>query len=136
MNFTYKVIHTNIHANIPGNVNTHQVRIVASDGGDPTKTATATVQINVQRNLFAPKFQPQRIDRDILETHPLGEAIANVNATDQDTKAPHNVIRYEITGSENSKEFFLINEMTGEIYIKKPLSEDKASVSSYTVRDD
>ena len=109
---------------------------MASDGGDPTKTATATVQINVQRNLFAPKFQPQRIDRDILETHPLGEAIANVNATDQDTKAPHNVIRYEITGSENSKEFFLINEMTGEIYIKKPLSEDKASVSSYTVRDD
>ena len=49
-------------------------------------TATATIGVTVQRNLFAPKFQPQRIDLDILEMHPLGVAIADVNATDQDTK--------------------------------------------------
>ncbi len=107
--------------------------MLAEDGGDPSKTSTATVLVNVNRNLYPPSFSPQRIDRNILETYPLGVVIADVNATDRDTKAPHNEIRYIITGSNKAREFFLINEITGEIYIKKPLSEDEASVSSYTV---
>ena len=107
--------------------------MVAQDGGNPPKASTATVLISVQRNLFSPRFEPQRIDLDILETYPLGVPITNVNATDKDTKAPHNEIRYEITGSNNAQEFFLINEVTGEVYIKKPLSEDQPDVNSYVV---
>lgn len=63
-----------------------QVRVVAEDGGNPPKAATATVLVSVERNLYAPRFNPQRIDRDILETHPLGVPVTIVNATDQDTK--------------------------------------------------
>lgn len=48
-------------------------------------------------------------------------------------QSPHNDIRYEIAGSRKANEFFLINEVTGEIYIKKPLSEDNEDVNSYTV---
>ena len=107
--------------------------MLAQDGGNPPKTATATVVVTVQRNLFAPKFEPQRIDRDILETQPLGVAIADCNATDRDTKSPHNDVRYTIAGSENAGEFFLINEMTGEVYIKRPLSEDNPETNSYTI---
>lgn len=63
-----------------------QLRVVAADDGDPQKVATATAMISVQRNLAAPVFQPQRLDLDILETQPLGVAIADLNATDSDTK--------------------------------------------------
>lgn len=107
--------------------------MLAQDGGNPPRTATATVLVTVLRNLFQPKFEPQRIDRDILETQALGVAIANCNATDADTKAPHNEVRYEIRGSEKATQFFLINEMTGEVYIKRPLSEDTPETTSYTI---
>ena len=49
-------------------------------------------------------------------------------------QSPHNDIRYMITSSEKALEFFLINEITGQIYIKKPLSEDDPDTTSYTVR--
>lgn len=48
-------------------------------------------------------------------------------------QAPHNEIRYFITGSDKAREYFLINEITGEIYIKKPLSQDDPNVDSYSV---
>ena len=38
-----------------------------------------------------------------------------------------------MTGSENAKKYFVVNEVTGEVYIKKPLYEDKDSVNKYTV---
>ena len=63
----------------------------------------------------------------------MGVAIADCNATDRDTKVPHNDVRYLIAGSEKAREYFLINEMTGEVYIKKPLSEDNPEINSYTI---
>ena len=38
-----------------------------------------------------------------------------------------------MTGSENAKKYFVVNEVTGEVYIKKPLYEDQDSVNKYTV---
>ena len=63
----------------------------------------------------------------------MGVVVADVNATDRDTKSPYNQIRYTITGSNKAREFFLIDEISGEISIKKPLSEDDPNVNSYTV---
>ncbi len=42
-------------------------------------------------------------------------------------------MRYTIGGSEKASEFFLINERTGEVYIKRPLSEDSPDTDSYTI---
>lgn len=64
----------------------YTIRVVATDGGDPAKTGTTTVAVTVQRNLFPPRFNPQTINKNVLETHPLGKAVVQVNATDRDTK--------------------------------------------------
>ena len=60
--------------------------MVAADGGQPPKEATATALISIERNLHSPRFEPQRVDVSILETHPLGVPIADVDAVDRDTK--------------------------------------------------
>lgn len=63
-----------------------QVRVLAEDGGDPPKSATVTVLVRVERNLYSPRFNPQKMEYEILETQALGVPVAIVNATDQDTK--------------------------------------------------
>lgn len=63
-----------------------QIRVSVTDGGNPAKTATATVICRVNRNLNAPSFEPERVDLELLENHPLGVPIVDVNATDRDTK--------------------------------------------------
>lgn len=64
----------------------NQLRVKAQDGADPPKSSTAVLAITVERNLYAPVFQPQRIDISLLETQELGVAVSDVNATDEDTK--------------------------------------------------
>ena len=46
---------------------------------------------------------------------------------------PYNTVRYEMTGSVNSLGYFLVNEVTGEVFIKRPLSEDRQDVDDYVV---
>ena len=66
-------------------VSTYVARVVASDGGFPSRSATATVLINVLRNLFSPQFSNANfIQVTILETVPVGSFIADLNATDAD----------------------------------------------------
>ena len=63
-----------------------QIRVLASDGGDPPQSATTTVNVVVRRNLYPPVFSPRRIELNIYENARLGVTIATVNATDRDTK--------------------------------------------------
>ena len=107
--------------------------MIAADGGDPPKQATATALITIQRNLHAPRFQQQRIDVSILETQPLGVVFADVTALDDDRKAPNNVVRYELLGDERALTYFLLDEVSGELSVRRPLSDDDDDVTSYTV---
>lgn len=63
-----------------------QVRVLAQDGGTPSLSATATVNVQVRRNLFSPQFAQLLYETTILETQDLGVEILRVNATDADTK--------------------------------------------------
>ena len=58
--------------------------MVAADGGTPSKSATATVMVEVSRNLNSPQFTPQRYDATVLETLSAGEEIVAVTAIDRD----------------------------------------------------
>ena len=62
------------------------MRVLASDGGSPTLTATATVSIGITRNLFSPEFDQLLYEVTVLETQALGVGIVTVRATDDDTK--------------------------------------------------
>ena len=62
-----------------------QLRILAKDGGTPPLTATTTVQVDVQRNIFPPVFTSNSTeDATIPETLPAGAPVAAVMATDAD----------------------------------------------------
>ena len=58
----------------------------ASDNGQPPKASVATVIIQVTRNLKCPRWTNDRLTATILETLPLGEEIARVEAKDSDTQ--------------------------------------------------
>ena len=46
---------------------------------------------------------------------------------------PNNEIRYSITGQGNAATFFVVNELTGALYIQRPLSQDDPETSTYVV---
>ena len=60
-------------------------RIRATDGGYPSRQDTATVRIEVLRNLFSPVYNhSQNIQVTILETAPIGTFIYDLDAYDND----------------------------------------------------
>ena len=63
-----------------------QLKVIAADGGTPSKVTTATVEVTVKRNLNRPEFSPNRYEVEILETQALGEAITTVLARDADAQ--------------------------------------------------
>lgn len=61
-----------------------QLKVLAEDGGTPPNRATATVTIQVQRNLNKPKFNPERYEVEVLETMLVGDPVVKVTAEDAD----------------------------------------------------
>ena len=60
------------------------MRVRARDGGTPERSDVTLVKINVERNLEAPKFEPEEYDVTVMETVALGDSIIKVRATDGD----------------------------------------------------
>ncbi len=112
----------------------YKVRVLASDGGTPPLTDTTVVTINVQRNLKAPVFQPNNYNAKILETQDLGVPFVTVKAKDEDQKPPYNQFRFAITGDEQGRNYFMINENNGAISVKQGLYLDSQKRTRYTVR--
>ena len=61
-----------------------QVRVVVSDGGSPPKTDTAQLTVEVLRNQFAPKFEPDRYQETVLDTITFSDVVVTVTASDDD----------------------------------------------------
>lgn len=64
----------------------YQIRVVASDGGTPPKNTMTLVLVHVNRNMFAPKFDQDRYEKEVLETQALGVPFTKVQARDEDQK--------------------------------------------------
>ena len=103
----------------------------AYDNGTPTRSNVAIVKVTVNRNLNAPKFVDGGIEVNILYSQELGSKIAQVQATDDDQQAPHNTVRYYLVGDTLAQQYFMVNEMTGEVAVRKDLAAD--SNTRYTV---
>ncbi|XP_076458559.1 protocadherin Fat 1-like [Babylonia areolata] len=113
----------------------YRLRVEARDGGTPARSATALLSINVRRNLAAPVFVQNSYETTILETQSLGVNILRVSATDADTKRPHNVTQYYISNDNSNslgEEYFLIDAVTGEIYLRKSVLNDDLGTPQYT----
>ncbi|XP_071105610.1 protocadherin Fat 4-like isoform X2 [Haliotis cracherodii] len=102
---------------------TYIVRVQAADGGIPGESDTTTVRITVNRNLFAPRFDPIDYNITISETQALGLSIFQVTATDRDSK---DKIRYSLNSEVIQRDvsigpvgYFYIDTDTGLITLRR-----------------
>ncbi|KAJ8316548.1 hypothetical protein KUTeg_005899, partial [Tegillarca granosa] len=111
--------------------NVYRLRVVASDGGNPSLTDTTIVYVNVTRNLLPPQFQPTQYSVAISETRALATAITAVTAVDNDLTAPNNVVRYTLAGNAKALEFFTVGSSSGQVSLIKPIYDDPDNTSVY-----
>ena len=91
--------------------------------------------VTVNRNLFSPEFTILDYEITIFEDQELGVSILQVTATDQDSRSPHNVVRYEAIGatSGNALTYFAISDTDGSVYLRRSLLVDNFNQNLFTV---
>ena len=104
---------------------------MVQDGGVPPCAVTSVATINVNRNLYSPRFTQSEWVEEIMETHPLTQPILTVRAEDQDDRAPHNTIRYEIEENSQYGDRFLLDPITGQLFLRRTLVGETSN--QYTV---
>ncbi|XP_060233378.1 protocadherin gamma-B2 isoform X14 [Meriones unguiculatus] len=112
--------------------NSHQLVLTAVDGGDPPRSGTAQIRIQVtDANDNPPVFSQDVYRVTLREGVPPGFPVLQVTATDQDEG-----VNAEITYSfhnveEQAERFFHLDKRTGEITTKDNL--DFETAKSYTL---
>nr|CAD7392289.1 unnamed protein product [Timema cristinae] len=97
------------------------VRVVASDNGSPSGSATARVVVTVlDANDNDPKFSQESYEFWVEENRVRGTTVGQVKATDPDLES-NGALRYSIIPSNSS---FQINPNTGEISTHTPLDRE------------
>ncbi|XP_016844332.1 protocadherin-like wing polarity protein stan isoform X2 [Nasonia vitripennis] len=114
----------------------YQFVVVASDSGEPPKSASATVILTVTDvNDNDPYFEPKSYEAVIAEDDPPGTPVTTVTATDPDEDAR---IHYEIS-SGNTRGRFSITSQNGRglITVAQPLDykQEKRFVLTVTASD-
>ncbi|ELU08218.1 hypothetical protein CAPTEDRAFT_222745 [Capitella teleta] len=111
-------------------VREYSLTVLATDGGEPPLTASATLNINVTDcNDQAPIFDQSVYRLTIPENTRVGQSILKVSATDLDSAA-YAVISYAI-GSGDDLGQFEVNAPDGVISVAQPL--DRESLSHYSL---
>ncbi|XP_067261327.1 protocadherin-23 isoform X2 [Chanodichthys erythropterus] len=106
--------------------------VVASDGGSPSLSSTATVTIHVvDVNDNNPIFQQQFYNVTVKEHTAVGTCILQVTAIDADD-AESGSVRYSLYDGFSSKDdnpFFHINSVTGEICVSQDIDHEAGRVT-------
>lgn len=93
--------------------------VAVADSQQPTRSATGTLTIRVQRNTNCPEFEGS-YQVTIPETHPVGEPVIQVNATDKDG----DTLSYRLVNlNAETSRLFMIDYRTGEIITKGTLMQ-------------
>ena len=100
-----------------------QLRVMASDGREPPRTANNTITVSITRDESTPQFMgtPYNNARVSENTEVGREFFTRVRATDQDLQGS---IRYEVTGDMPAPNYFEVSEETGAISVKADLKTD------------
>lgn len=94
--------------------------VKVSDNRTPEKTDTASVTINVTSSVSSPLvFVNTPYKKNIGVNTPVNTNIFRVEATSADKT---NQIEYKFSGTTEGMEYFGINKITGDVYVKKDLS--------------
>ncbi|XP_058705180.1 protocadherin beta-15-like [Poecile atricapillus] len=109
--------------------------LTAVDGGSPPRTGTTEVKIVIlDANDNAPIFTHEEYIGEVLENMPEGSVVLTVLATDQDAGV-YGKISYQLSDTADQIDAaFVIDPITGEIKITKPLDYEAAQSYELSVR--
>ncbi|KAM7140535.1 protocadherin beta-4 isoform 7-T7 [Molossus nigricans] len=106
--------------------------LIALDGGSPPRSGTLTVRILIMDvNDNAPEFVHTPYEVQVLENSPLDSSVLTVLAKDIDAGNFGRVSYGLFQASDEIRQTFSINEVTGEIRLTKKLDFEK--IKSYQV---
>ncbi|XP_060693428.1 protocadherin gamma-A11-like isoform X7 [Hemiscyllium ocellatum] len=106
---------------------THQLELIAKDGGIPPKSGTAEIIVVVQdENDNAPAFPNSVYKISLLENAPKGTLVIKLNATDMDDGSNGEVLySFSSHTSVRVREMFGVDSKTGEVRVKGTLDYEK-----------
>lgn len=109
---------------------TQQVRfrIIAKDRGNPRKSGTATIIVNIQDvNDEKPMFAQSAYSFGVSENEPEGTSVGTVHAVDPDSD-PYNQFQYSILPGHSAENSFAIDPHTGKITTTTVLDREEKLV--------
>ncbi|XP_039478437.1 protocadherin gamma-A2-like [Oreochromis aureus] len=102
------------------------LKLLAVDGGNPQKSGTVNIEINVlDANDNAPVFNQSLYKAAVIENAPKGTHVVTVNASDIDTGSNGKVSYYFSKSKAGIADLFDIDEATGRIYVAKEIDFEK-----------
>ncbi|KAK7101767.1 hypothetical protein V1264_020097 [Littorina saxatilis] len=103
--------------------NRYSLVIQASDGGTPSLSSTALVDITIEDlNDNAPKFTPEDFIVNVREDVGVGVSVTTVTAADADSAASNNVFSYVLADTH-----FEVDAATGVVTVKATLDRETKS---------
>ncbi|XP_077646814.1 protocadherin beta-4-like [Lonchura striata] len=109
--------------------------VIAMDGGSPPRSGTTKVNIVIlDANDNAPIFTKEVYIGRVLENMAEGTVVLTVLATDQDTGIYGNISYQFSQAVGQSSSAFVIDPITGEIKLTKPLDFEAAKSHEFSVR--
>ena len=109
------------------------LRVIVYDSVDPRLQDTADVTINVARNPSVPQWSQARYQTTVSEEYSMGIPVLTVLATDSDGDS----VSYQMIGDSigsNSGDYFFINSASGDIFLRRSLTEAPVNQYQFTVR--
>uniref|UniRef100_A0A8C4YH85 Cadherin domain-containing protein n=1 Tax=Gopherus evgoodei TaxID=1825980 RepID=A0A8C4YH85_9SAUR len=100
----------------------HHLVLTAVDGGDPVRTGTAQVRVNVtDANDNPPVFTEEIYKVSLRENLPKGSLVLQVKATDTDEGLNAEIMYSFSNIPDNARKLFNLDPRTGEITVTGPL---------------
>ncbi|XP_047441097.1 protocadherin gamma-A11-like isoform X18 [Mugil cephalus] len=114
---------------------THTVVLIASDGGEPRRSGTVRIHITVlDANDNAPVCSQPVYKTDVKENSPEGTLVTTVSANDADSGV-NGEVKFSIAHvAKEAKQFFKINNETGEIKVAGNLDFEKSKTYQLNVQ--
>ncbi len=108
----------------------YQCEIVAEDGGDPPKSGTVLIDIEIlDANDNDPVFENSTYEVHVFENTPLYTTIIRVKAKDPDESANGDVVyQFSKHTQQSYGHLFAIDSTTGEIYVYGELDYEQGNI--------
>lgn len=113
----------------------HVLKINGIDGGNPSRSGTASIHIRVlDANDNVPVFSQRVYKASVLENSAIGTVIATLNATDLDDGAYGEIIYSFSHLSDKIGGVIEINPITGKVQVAGPIDYEEASTHELDVQ--